>query len=102
VALVEAMQKIAIKSISRLLRTRASKKNYKMVLFAINNSSWKTLNEKDQEFLFNLTYRGQFHQHFTLSFFLQKFCANFFVLEVKVKLFIGAKKMAQLRSKNVG
>jgi hypothetical protein len=26
----------------------------------------------------------------------------FYVLEVKVKLFIGAKKMAQLRSKNVG
>jgi hypothetical protein len=26
----------------------------------------------------------------------------FFVFEVKVKLFIGPKKMAQLRSKNVG
>jgi hypothetical protein len=39
------------------------------------------------------TAMGQFHQHLTRSFF---------VLEVKVKFFIGAKKMAQLRSKNVG
>jgi hypothetical protein len=27
---------------------------------------------------------------------------SFFVLEAKVKLFIGARKMAQLRSQNVG
>jgi hypothetical protein len=45
---------------------------------------------------------GQFHQHFTRGFFVRKFARSFFVLEVKVKLFIGAKKMAQLRSKNVG
>jgi hypothetical protein len=45
---------------------------------------------------------GQFHQHFTRGFFVRKFCTKLFVLEVKVKLFIDAKKMAQLHSKNVG
>jgi hypothetical protein len=32
----------------------------------------------------------------------KSFARSFFAIEVKVKLFIGAKKMAQLRSKNVG
>jgi hypothetical protein len=35
------------------------------------------------------------------SFLYKSFAQSFFVLEVKVKLSIGAKKMAQLRSKNV-
>jgi hypothetical protein len=37
-----------------------------------------------------------------VAFLYKSFLQSFFVLEVKVKLFIGAKKMAQLRSKNVG
>jgi hypothetical protein len=46
--------------------------------------------------------RGQFHQHFTRGFFVRKFCAKLFVLAVKVKLFIGARMLAQMRFKNVG
>jgi hypothetical protein len=45
---------------------------------------------------------GQFHQSFTCDFFVPKFRMKFFVLEVKVNFFIGAKKMAQWHSKNVG
>jgi hypothetical protein len=36
------------------------------------------------------------------AFSYESFARGFFVLEVKVKLFTGAKKMSQLRSKNVG
>ncbi len=36
------------------------------------------------------------------AFSYERFAQSFFVLEVKVKLFIDAKKMAQMRSKNVG
>jgi hypothetical protein len=49
--------------------------------------------------------RGHFHQHFILHVafsYDESFMRSFYVLEVKVKLFIGAKKMAQLHSKNVG
>jgi hypothetical protein len=37
-----------------------------------------------------------------VAFLYKSFAQSFFVLEVKVKLFIGAKKMVQLCSKNVG
>ncbi len=36
------------------------------------------------------------------AFLYKSFTQSLFVLEVKVKLFIGAKKIAQLHSKNVG
>jgi hypothetical protein len=36
------------------------------------------------------------------AFLYKSFARSFFVLEVKVKLFIGAKKMVQLRSRKVG
>jgi hypothetical protein len=36
------------------------------------------------------------------AFSYERFLQSFFVLEVKVTLFIDAKKMAQMRSKNVG
>jgi hypothetical protein len=42
--------------------------------------------------------RGQFFQHFTHGFLYESLAESFFVLEVKVKLFIGASKLAQLRS----
>jgi hypothetical protein len=42
--------------------------------------------------------RGQFHQHFSRGFLYESFAQSFFVLEVKIKLFIGASKLAQLRS----
>jgi hypothetical protein len=36
------------------------------------------------------------------SFLYKSFVQNFFVIEGKVKFFTGAKKLAQLRSQNVG
>ncbi len=37
-----------------------------------------------------------------MAFSYKSFAQSFFVLEVKVKLFINARKLAQLRSKNIG
>jgi hypothetical protein len=39
---------------------------------------------------------------FCAAFLYESFARSFFVLEVKVNFLLAAKKMAQLRSKNVG
>ncbi len=47
-------------------------------------------------------HQGSISPTFYAQLFLyESFSRSFFVLEVKVKLFIGTKKMEQMRSKNV-
>jgi hypothetical protein len=81
------------------MQTKAITTNHKLVFSSATTVVTSILFVKHGK-IANLRYfaiGGQFHQHFMRGFFLRKFCAKLFVLVVKVKLFIGERKLAQLR-----